>query len=566
MDSNGLERASQYLNNLLLARGLLTSGKPIDFAKPDRHGRSCDATMSRVINLVHDLVLRRDQDAEQRENLALNMREARADESQRLLDLQRLQDKNAELVRQAATAEAQERTLRSAARRAEAQAKELKEQMLKMKSTLDQVRAKCLSDVRKRDVELDKLKGHLASIQRGKKDSSGMKINVINFESEPQGREKRHGEELNRVDHKLEMETNDFLACIFTETSSENVSLRRIITETMEVLRDLTDMENTCANGFSDEDFDDGIGIPGQDRKSRHRIAAHPHDLTSCDTLAEQMATILEHCRTILKDPSFVPIEEVQLRDEEIIKLRIGWEKMANRWRETVTMMDNWRRKIGGNGESMTGQDFTTLQFGKSVAVFPDGQPIFGAEEELSSILYENATLEDTSRKGNDNFGREHPVTVKVEEADRSEEDVEIPADSAPKRRASSARKAALNVGKPARPLRAINHNIHNSPSTSLKSNNFSKQRSGLGAESSPSRVRNENDISKENEDIQHESREMTVPEKLAVVEAEAAEVHKHTMATTNKRKHAEHRFTKRATRRRSTLSPDELAELMGIH
>ena len=124
--------------------------------------------MSRIINLVHDLVLRRDREAEQREHLVANVRSIRAEESQRVLDLHRMQEKNVELLRDLSTVEAQDRAFKASVKKAEAQAKDLKEQMLKMKSTLDQVRAKCVSDVRKRDVELDKLKGHLASMAERK--------------------------------------------------------------------------------------------------------------------------------------------------------------------------------------------------------------------------------------------------------------------------------------------------------------------------------------------------------------------------------------------------------------
>ena len=179
MAGASLESASKYLNNLLLARGLLQDGKAIDFAEPTEHG-STDRTMSRVINLVHELVLRRDRDADQRETLASTIRTMRADENQRVLDLQRVQDKNAELSRDLTSAEAQQRTLKAAVQKAEAQFREMKEQMAKMKSTLDQVRAKCISDVRKRDVELEKLKSHLSNMQRGKREASGMKVNTIN--------------------------------------------------------------------------------------------------------------------------------------------------------------------------------------------------------------------------------------------------------------------------------------------------------------------------------------------------------------------------------------------------
>lgn len=60
MDSRNLETASNYINNLLLARGLLKNGKPIDFAQPDDGAGNSDATMANIINLVNDLVLRRD--------------------------------------------------------------------------------------------------------------------------------------------------------------------------------------------------------------------------------------------------------------------------------------------------------------------------------------------------------------------------------------------------------------------------------------------------------------------------------------------------------------------------
>jgi hypothetical protein len=60
MDSRNLETASNYINNLLLARGLLKNGKPIDFAQPDDGAEKSDSTMANIINLVNDLVLRRD--------------------------------------------------------------------------------------------------------------------------------------------------------------------------------------------------------------------------------------------------------------------------------------------------------------------------------------------------------------------------------------------------------------------------------------------------------------------------------------------------------------------------
>lgn len=60
MESYNLKTASTYINNLLLARGLLRNGKPIEFAHPSRGEGGKEVTMAQIINLVHDLILKRD--------------------------------------------------------------------------------------------------------------------------------------------------------------------------------------------------------------------------------------------------------------------------------------------------------------------------------------------------------------------------------------------------------------------------------------------------------------------------------------------------------------------------
>lgn len=60
MESYNLKTASTYINNLLLARGLLRNGTPIEFAHPSRGEGGKEVTMAQIINLVHDLILKRD--------------------------------------------------------------------------------------------------------------------------------------------------------------------------------------------------------------------------------------------------------------------------------------------------------------------------------------------------------------------------------------------------------------------------------------------------------------------------------------------------------------------------
>lgn len=549
MASSSLSSASAYLNNLLLARGLLQDGRSINFAHPADD--NLDATMSRVINLVHDLVLRRDREADQRENLVSNLRTLRVEEAQRLLDLQRAQDKHAEVGRELTSAQAQERTMKAALKKSEAQAKELRDQMLKMKSTLDQVRAKCVGDIRKRDVELEKLRGHLASMQRGKREASGMKVNTIN----PQAFTSRagsSGQDADTTGWSLEKETNEFLAAIVNETSTENVSLRNIVTETMDALRELTGLEAV----FAQEAEQDPTGIPGQYRPSRQQSQSSD-SIIPCEALASQMTTILEHCRSILKDPSFVPIEEVHIREEEIIKLRIGWEKMANRWKEAVTMMDNWRRRMLDGKDAIDVKELSSLEFGRSVAVMPNGEPVLDQTDELSAILFDHSRL-SAEDEHLDNVDSRTSLDQSPA-FDTEELDFDTPPEPSPKRLAASPARRGITLPKPSQILGEVDHNPRRPQGERpVKIEVPTWDGPGEDEENVAPEVRTKIPKLRKSKEVPA----LSVGEKLAAVEAEAEQVRK---ADGSHKRKPNVRTTRKNARRRSTLSPQELASLMGV-
>ena len=70
MDASNLQTAASYVNNLLLARGLLRNGKAVEFAKLATYASKEDSSKKQstpaplivadVINLIHDLILKRD--------------------------------------------------------------------------------------------------------------------------------------------------------------------------------------------------------------------------------------------------------------------------------------------------------------------------------------------------------------------------------------------------------------------------------------------------------------------------------------------------------------------------
>ena len=584
--------------------------------------------MAKIINLVHELVLRRDRESEQRESLASHVRNMRVEEAQRHLEIEKMHNRNEELARSMSTLEAQERAWKANIRKAEAQAKDLKEQMLKMKSTLDQVRAKCIGDVRKRDIELEKLKTHLTGLQRGKRDASGMKINIMNPQPAMLGaKEMRGGVTVNSAEWSLEKETNDFLAALVNETSTENVTLRALVGDTLEELKMLTGLDQEQEQAQLSANDEDGIGIPGQYRQCRKKAQETQLEpaLVPCEKLATEMSTVMEHCKAILKDPSFVSIEEVQIREEEIVKLREGWEKMANKWKEAVLMMDMWRRRMMDGGDSIDLAELSNLEFAKSMAVLPNGEAVLSKEEDLSTAMFdeENGQEGDNDKDGEQdperdqcmngsnkesNTGRgftpekkifnHDPADILLQNESDEESELDIPPEPSPKRLATSPARRGMRLPRPNAALSETSgnaqlysrdYNISNTESadSGIGSPDGSvgdpiKQQESRGSPvKRPSRIPQVSVIASQSyPDILTSSQAkkenippMTIEEKLALVEAEAKEAEARREAAEakaqtqnpNKRKASRPLMGRKASRRRSTLAPDELAQLMGV-
>ncbi|TPR07353.1 Topoisomerase II-associated protein PAT1 family protein [Aspergillus niger] len=299
MEPQNLQAASTYINNVLLARGLLKSGQPIDFANPEDEEGGTAATMGRIINLVNDLVLRRDREAEHRENLATTIRTLRAEESQKTAELEKVKTKASELTRSLALAEAQERALKANASSADSTIRGLKEQVQRMKTTIQQVRAQCANDIRKRDLEMQKLKSHLAERQRGKREGLSMTTININPAASQSSRSRlaAGGEGINDPGYSLKQETNDFLTELCQNLSDENDTLISLARNTVETLKDLQGLSQA-----EDEDKSaTGMASVGAGRSLQGSVTALP---TSCDELSAQMDHVLEHLRTLLTNPS----------------------------------------------------------------------------------------------------------------------------------------------------------------------------------------------------------------------------------------------------------------------
>lgn len=318
-------------------------------------------------------------------NLSQNIQSMRTTATQQTQTITRLEAQNETLERQIAVLNAQERAAKDALRTAELRTKGLKEEMARLKGTVAQIRGQCATDIRRRDSEIQRLKKHLEG-RRGR-DGNGGHCGIVVVapgmsRSQAGSQQMENAVDLESPEYSLKQETTEFLTLLSQSLSDENDALIRLIQNTLATLRSLQGLSAETHDSIGEES-----AIPSQ---AISAIVAPP----SYEELASNMDEVLDHLRSILTNPSFVSLEEVEVREDEIIRLRQGWEKMEARWKEAVSLMEGWRKRMVDTGDTINLDD---LRLGLDLN---SGISAIAQPKEESSNLEESALCEDSHVSG----------------------------------------------------------------------------------------------------------------------------------------------------------------------
>lgn len=193
--------------------------------------------------------------------------------------------------------------------------------------------------MRKRDRQIDGLKKAVTDAGRARGERKGNTITTIQVAGEIGAEDMSAGASTMDEGYTLRHETNGFLAQLAKGLSEENESLLSLIRGTGDSLKEMSGWDKQ------------------QDAAGRKADSSAVVLATSPEDMAADMTGVLEHLRTLLTNPSFVPLEEVVVREEEIFRLRDGWEKMETRWKDAVHLIDGWRRRMAAGGHPVDMED-----------------------------------------------------------------------------------------------------------------------------------------------------------------------------------------------------------------
>lgn len=270
--------------------------------------------------------------------------------------------------------------------------------MLRLKTTVQQVRTSCANDVRKRDVQIQKLKSHLTSQQRGNKTGLVGASITINPGSIGLGGAtssfRDDAPDLDDPSYSLKQETTEFLTQLSQSLSDENDNLIGLVRSTLMTLKELQGMPER-----NNQEDVEGQSVMGEENDGTRQdmFQALP---TNYETLASDMDTVLDNLKNLLTNPNFVAVDEVELREEEILRLRAGWEKMEARLREAFMLMESWRQRMN-NGDTINLEEIKMgLGLGMGLDTANDGLSMVDEDDEENIEADEASSVFDEELEG----------------------------------------------------------------------------------------------------------------------------------------------------------------------
>ena len=282
--------------------------------------------------------------------------------------------------------------------------------MARLKGSVAQVRAQCTTDVRRRDGEIARLKKHL----EGRRDRGmGVGVVVVTPGMSSQGRSQAGiGDgSAEGVGDSLKQETTEFLTRLSQGLSDENDALIGLVRGTLATLRSLQGLPEGAMPG--------GEGELGGIGEVEHDVNGFMNGPPSYEALAMSTDEVLEHLRGLLTNPSFVPLEEVEVREEEIQRLREGWEKMAVRWKEAVSLMNGWKSRMVDTGDTINLDDLRVgLKLGSGIPSAIEARVSPGKMQRDSEAATDDSSMLQELQEQDEMSKAEVKLSERIDKAD----------------------------------------------------------------------------------------------------------------------------------------------------
>jgi chromosome segregation ATPase len=319
-----IESAALYINNSLISKGYIRESERLLFKYADSSPEEQATNTSRIINTIYALLKTVESDAKIKDGANIKIQELQKGLERERTQYSRLESKYDALDNQFQAAQRAHESLESALRSEKSQAGRYKEAIVKNKNSVQQLKLKCSNELRRRDIEIARLKELLRDPRRstrtGLTRTSGTLSTYDSYANVPESLQDS-GQELIPVLSQQLIEYN-------AELTSENRILYSLLHKVNFTICDLTEGNSEYAR-TSGPDPSNAAGVAVR--------AANAQDL------GELILESLSQIRKVLNSPNFVSLAELKEKERQVKSLQLQLKEATENWQKALKTMDEWK-------------------------------------------------------------------------------------------------------------------------------------------------------------------------------------------------------------------------------
>lgn len=350
-----IKSATLYINNILVSKGYIRDDERLEFGPIDGKEKSDpdigeDETTRnetsekdvRTINVIYSLLKTIDDDSKTNESNAQLAKDLKRKQDEENTKTERLNSKANALQKQVTSLEHLNESLESTVDSLRKSNSHAKDQVGRLKNIVKQHRQQFANELRRRDMQIGKLKERLQDTTRRTKTLSGVSGTLSKSYNSYSTTALSSVVENNESTDSIDSVSSE-LASMNNSLVAENNALLVMLHEIRDSLSFVTD--ETHSNIISQES-----ATYNENPQNSTEVLIR---CKSTEELKEEVSDCVDYIKQALHSPNYVSVVELKEKETEIQKLKDQLSDANTNWQKAISTMDQWKKYRENRDKSM---------------------------------------------------------------------------------------------------------------------------------------------------------------------------------------------------------------------
>lgn len=334
------DSAALYINNCLVSQGFIRDSERLQLGDSDKSEDSGDGeNYRRIINVIYGLLNKVERDSKDKEQIMLKLKEQQRELDQKVAKIDRLNAKCEASGKQLFSVEKLNNALESSLASAKNKNDESKAMIAQLKLVVQKTRLQFANELRKRDMEISRLKERLHDPRKVKTIrgvSGSLSISYNSYKG--------------HANSPSDVPGSTRIAVKSAETSKEKIAVQKeLIALNQQLVSEnatLLDILHNIQDGFVEMVYSTSLTdkLPEFHLDGPSDAAGVTQRSVEAKQLGKRISICIDEVTNMINSPNFVSLIELREKEQQVNTLKEELKEMTVNWKKAITTLDQWKK------------------------------------------------------------------------------------------------------------------------------------------------------------------------------------------------------------------------------